>query len=500
MYGTTYLFADTVMQGWTLGFSLPLLLPVLRPLLMHAQAFFTSSPADDSCDAVDAIKDDDASCFIAIPVNEDDYFIAIDIDDDYYIAIDMPFDDDDEVEEEDIEHPAIALPAVTEEHLLIPTVVADIDPISVMLDDEADSSADNNYIQFSDLVTGRISLVDFEIGIVLGAGTFGKVQLVKHIPTGLIFALKSIDTTWRYDLQYAEHELCSEVYLHSQLNHPGVVQMYAAWVENNQIHLLLEYAPNGTLLDELAYNYPLPEERLWDIMYQLCESIQYIHNQGVMHRDLKPENVVVGLDGSLKLCDFGMATMFQKGEFLDSQCGTCEFMSPELADFCYDERTDIWSFGIIFYQLCYYVLPFDSTHGQDILDQVRNNHVYYPCATPPPELLLLLQKDPDQRISLDQLKKCISKRGFQSLSKTTGFIPASPAPVKNNNSPHWTDRRVLLDIMEMQTAERLPLHFDFHKSIQEIHTFFEEQRSLNGTIQDPAYFCCCNDSCCYAGR
>ncbi|KPK09736.1 MAG: hypothetical protein AMJ56_10015 [Anaerolineae bacterium SG8_19] len=193
-----------------------------------------------------------------------------------------------------------------------------------------------------------------------------------------------------------------------QLDHPNIVNWLNV-VEQDGVHyLIMEYVEGGSLHDLLREQPQLLVERVLEIGLDLADALTRTHRLGIVHRDLKPQNVLLSEDGTPRLSDFGVAhyvqrtTLSQPGGF----AGTLAYIPPEsfLGEEA-DERTDIWSFGVMLYEMLAGRLPFDSSSTPELIHAILNE------PTPPldqlrpglpPDLIRLIEltlvKDPAARI------------------------------------------------------------------------------------------------------
>ncbi|KJH43130.1 kinase domain protein [Dictyocaulus viviparus] len=209
----------------------------------------------------------------------------------------------------------------------------------------------------------------YECSKQLGDGKFGKVYQVREKSSGQEFAAKVIRIKKQADRQEVERE----VSILTQLRHPRIAQIYDAfYTSNNEIVLVMEIVRGGELFDRVAdENYVLTELAVVMIICQLCEAIDYIHEQNILHLDIKikkqkhaeiqPENIMcVSQSGNrIKLIDFGLAQHYDGTQELRYMAGTPEFAAPEVIKYeQLDYHTDMWSVGVITYILLSGYSPF----------------------------------------------------------------------------------------------------------------------------------------------
>ncbi|KAG0773642.1 hypothetical protein G6F22_014708 [Rhizopus arrhizus] len=158
--------------------------------------------------------------------------------------------------------------------------------------------------------------------------------------------------------------------------HPGIVGIDRIYNEHKQMFIVLEYVRDGDLFNFVTDKHKLTEDETRFIFWQLFKAIQWIHNNGIAHRDLKPENILLASREKLhvKISDFGLAKILPKGKGLDSQCGTPNYVAPEILrpteTRSYGVECDLWSLGVtLFICLCGYP-PFSDEIGPSMKEQI----------------------------------------------------------------------------------------------------------------------------------
>ena len=170
------------------------------------------------------------------------------------------------------------------------------------------------------------------------------------------------------------------------LNHPNIIRHLDTFVEAEVVVTVMEYASQGDLSDSLKRHGPLKDNRklLYGITVQICLAMRALHASRIVHRDIKPKNIFVDCDSDsfglrIKVGDFGSSKLLDEGTICTKTIvGTPYYLSPEICSLrTYDFKTDVWSFGCVFYELLTNRHPFE---GRDIRELVRNigNHGYKP--------------------------------------------------------------------------------------------------------------------------
>lgn len=139
-----------------------------------------------------------------------------------------------------------------------------------------------------------------------------------------------------------------EVSLMRKLDHPNILKLYDVIKKKDGVYLILEFCNGGDLA-----KYIHKKNYKWDIQYfkEISYGLKYLHQNNVLHRDIKPQNILIH-NHNIKISDFGFAKSFEKHELITTFCGSPLYMAPEIIkDHEYDTKSDIWSLGVIFYEL-----------------------------------------------------------------------------------------------------------------------------------------------------
>jgi len=139
------------------------------------------------------------------------------------------------------------------------------------------------------------------------------------------------------------------------LSHPNVIRFYDEFVDDEMLHIVMEYAPYGTLKQNLAKMVGLiPESSAVWIMMNIMEGLNFLHQRKIVHRDLKSDNIFIGENHVPKVGDFGVATRLNSAQPTAMSCvGTPLYLSPELCNGePYNTKTDMWAGGVLMYEVC----------------------------------------------------------------------------------------------------------------------------------------------------
>ena len=260
-----------------------------------------------------------------------------------------------------------------------------------------------------DLVGQKIG--SFEIVEMIGRGGMGIVYLARDAKLKRSVAIKSMPAQHAAD-STTQMRFRREAELLASLNHQNIAVIHDIIEEDKSCYLILEYVPGETLAERIARESLKLQEAL-SIGLQIAQAVSTAHEKGVIHRDLKPGNIKIMPDGRVKVLDFGLAkvlanevkpaetTVTQPGRVM----GTPAYMSPEQArGKSADQRTDIWSFGCIMYEMLTGHLPFEGETAVDTLASIIEREPDWellPERTPKDIEIMLhrcLEKDPDRRL------------------------------------------------------------------------------------------------------
>ncbi len=169
-----------------------------------------------------------------------------------------------------------------------------------------------------------------------------------------------------------------EINIHSKLYHQNIIKLYSVYEDDETINIILEYAKGGNLYQLIKdEKNGFSESKAFDYFIQVINAVYYLHSNNIIHRDIKPENILIGDDNKLKLCDFGWAkelTLENRSTF----CGTMEYMAPEIVGSeNYDYSVDIWSLGILLYEMLFGHSPFNGKDTNNIILNIKSHELNY---------------------------------------------------------------------------------------------------------------------------
>ncbi|XP_049867535.1 uncharacterized protein LOC126367819 [Pectinophora gossypiella] len=246
------------------------------------------------------------------------------------------------------------------------------------------------------------SLSDFDLGRPLGKGKFGNVYLAREKVSHYVVALKVLFKSQILDSEI-EHQVRREVEIQCRLRHPNILRMYGYFHDEKRIYLILEYAKHGALYKLLKERGRFDEKTAAIYVRDLTKALIYCHTKKVIHRDLKPENLLIGHNWELKMADFGWSVHSPSSRRM-TLCGTLDYLSPEMIEGKpHSYAVDIWSLGVLCYELLVGLPPFDSKETHQTYKKIRYVILKYPeyISENAKDLIgKLLVINPEQRLPL----------------------------------------------------------------------------------------------------
>ena len=213
----------------------------------------------------------------------------------------------------------------------------------------------------------------FEIVERIGSGGMGEVYRARDTHLDRDVALKFLSVATSAG-DAARERFEREAKAAASLNHPNIVTIHEFGEHDGRVFIVMELVDGHTLREDIGRG-PMEIDRAVSIVSQIAEGLSKAHAAGVVHRDIKPENIVIDGDGRARILDFGLAKPREAADLTkdNSTVGTVRYMSPEQsAGDDVDRRTDIWSLGVLLYELLVGTPPFKGDHEQAIVYSITN--------------------------------------------------------------------------------------------------------------------------------
>ena len=269
-------------------------------------------------------------------------------------------------------------------------------------------------------ITKSDTIGDFKIGAKIGQGTFSKVCMGIHIPTGEKVAIKILPKN-QIKEKTDRIRIEKEIGLQKKLHHQNIIHQYSVLDTEDSIYIITEYCSGGELFDYIVSKRRLPEVEACRIFQQLINGLEYLHKQKICHRDLKPENLLFDSKKNLKIADFGLSNEYSKGK-LGTPCGSPCYAAPEMVtgQKYMGDTVDIWSSGIVLYSMVCGYLPFEDEDQTLLFHKIAKGlftlpgYLSYKCK----DLIKnILVTNPNKRYGFDEIK---NHPWFMSVNNISG--------------------------------------------------------------------------------
>lgn len=252
----------------------------------------------------------------------------------------------------------------------------------------------------------------YELGRILGHGSFAKVYLARNLQSGKSVAMKVVGKEKVIKVGMME-QVKREISVMKMVKHPNIVELHEVMASKTKIYFAMELVRGGELFAKVS-NGRLPEETARHYFKQLISAVDFCHSRGVYHRDLKPENLLLDNDGNLKVTDFGLSAFSDdllQDVLLHTACGTPAYVAPEvLGKKGYDgAKADIWSCGVILYVLLAGCLPFKDDNIVSLYRKIyKGDFKCPPWMSPDARRLIvrMLDPNPSNRITISKIMEC----------------------------------------------------------------------------------------------
>lgn len=273
---------------------------------------------------------------------------------------------------------------------------------------------------------GTIVMQKYEVGRLLGKGTFAKVYYARCVRTGQSVAIKVIDKKKVTKMGIMDR-IEREISVMRLVKHPNIVHLHEVMATKTKIYFVMEYAKGGELFNKVVEQGKLEEDVARKYFRQLINAVEFCHGRGVYHRDLKPENILLDEDENLKVSDFGLSALTKcrrSDGMLHTTCGTPAYVAPEIIGRNgYDGvAADVWSCGVVLFVLMAGYLPFHDSNLMEMYRKIGQAEYKFPKWFSPKTRKLLskmLDPNPSSRISIAKIKGCSwFKQGIQIQIQT----------------------------------------------------------------------------------
>ena len=282
------------------------------------------------------------------------------------------------------------------------------------------------------LVAGR-----YRIEEVIGCGPMATVCRATDVSLGRDVAVKVLDARFGEDPDFVQR-FRREAHSAAKLQHPNIVRVYDTGVDAGRCYVAMEYLPEPNLKSIITDFAPLPPDKVVEVGAEVCETLEYAHNNDIVHRDLKPENILFAEDGHAKVADFGVTGAADADNLTQARTilGSVHYISPEQAQGNpVGPQSDMYSLGVVLYEASTGRLPFTGDSPRRIAeshvrDRPRSPRLLNPDLSPSLEYVITkaLAKDVARRYrtAAEMLHDLRKLQSGQELERT-GVLPTPDA-------------------------------------------------------------------------
>jgi serine/threonine protein kinase len=266
---------------------------------------------------------------------------------------------------------------------------------------------------------------DYEIGQIIGKGGFSEVKLATEKKTGKNWAAKIISKKAANKSGEAIEGIWNEIFILKSVEHKNIVELHEVYEDNQNYYIILENISGGELFDRIIALTTYSEKDASNVIRQILEGLQHLHERNIAHRDLKPENLLLSspsADADIKITDFGLSEIQQSlhpGEEMKmaKAVGTPSYIAPEVLQFLstgqpYGKQIDLWGVGCILYILLCGFPPFYGDDDDEMYDKIEAGDYSFPspdwdCISSEAINLIknLLNLNPDKRYTASEALK-----------------------------------------------------------------------------------------------
>ena len=280
---------------------------------------------------------------------------------------------------------------------------------------------------------------EYDLKEKLGEGSFGTVYKVIQRKTNYLRAMKAIKK------KYVEkNEFLNEIELLKTVDHPHIIKIFDCYYDKTFYYLIEEYCSGGDLFDYIQKEHFFTEKKASIIFTQILSAVNHLHKKNIIHRDLKPENIVFiktkNKDIFIKIIDFGASITF-KGKNLTQELGTIYYMAPEVFLNNYNEKSDIWSCGIILYTMLCGHPPYMGQDEASIKAKIFHSKLNFPS------------KD-FKNVSLEAIKFIKLLLNYDPKKRPSAEDALHNNWLKNDNNKNFKDlnHEIVLNLTKFRTT------------------------------------------------
>ncbi|KAM3145950.1 hypothetical protein pb186bvf_001928 [Paramecium bursaria] len=201
----------------------------------------------------------------------------------------------------------------------------------------------------------------------VGSGSFGLVYAIKNKKTKQLLAMKQVSK---------KTNICVEANILNDLNHPNIIRCLGVF-QTKQYYQIVEELMEGQQLSSLLKAGPIDEGTARNYIQQILYAVTYLHDKNIIHRDLKPDNIMLTNKSNndvIKIIDFGTAKFLNPSQKLNQKLGTLYYMAPEVFKSGFDYKVDVWSIGVILFQMLSGDNPFHANNETEVISKITSGN------------------------------------------------------------------------------------------------------------------------------
>ena len=319
----------------------------------------------------------------------------------------------------------------------------------------------------------------YEIIKRIGGGGMSEVYKAKCHKLNRYVAIKVLKEEFGRDANFVK-KFNIEAQAAAGLSHPNIVNIYDVVNENNMHFIVMELIEGITLKDYIASKGMLDIKEAVNIALQVAKGLECAHERNIVHRDVKPQNIIISVDGTVKVADFGIAKATTEETINAFALGSVHYISPEQAKGAYtDIRSDIYSLGVSLYEMISGRVPFNGENAVAVAlahveEVVTPPSIYNSKISPELETIVLkcMQKSPDRRYQ--NLKELI--RELQNL-----LIQRNDTSAEVDSQTRMIDKSDIVSINSIRRDNAVPLNRTDDSYVEERE---EEEEEFEGEVKD----------------
>ena len=313
----------------------------------------------------------------------------------------------------------------------------------------------------------------YEIIRLIGVGGMSEVYKAKCHKLNRYVAIKILKEEFGKDANFVK-KFNIEAQAAASLSHPNIVNIYDVVNENNMHFIVMELIEGTTLKDYIASKGMLDIKEAINIAIQVAKGLECAHERNIVHRDVKPQNIIISVDGTVKVADFGIAKATTEETINAFALGSVHYISPEQAKGVYtDIRSDIYSLGVSLYEMISGRVPFNGENAVAVAlahveEVVTPPSIYNSKISPELETIVLkcMQKSPDRRYQ--NLKELI--RELQNL-----LIQRNDTSAEVDSQTRMIDKSDIVSINSIRRDNAVPLNRTDDSYVEEREEEFEDE-------------------------